>query len=1106
MSLIKVSCSNGRLIVDKGLITKIEETWYGDQFDVDEKLTFISESGAKEALKIENARVESKVKPIKYHWPEADRVGLREGYAYDKTLRAHISKKKLVDFAEFNYSTSDGTKITREMDIFFLKKTQFSIFGMNTVITVEGGESGKKGTLQWVLNAQATAGFLKKGLKYAPHPDKIKGSELGADTIWYGDSHHRLATHMQLLASTVYQNNRTKIIEISIPQKENSPNKIEISSKSIEDTAAWKPQKRIFPIIEFSVDVPAGKKENYILEFRFIFIPERNMNDVCFIVPDSEEYWPCAYACAVNLGEKREHFAAMTSFTRRLNVFNPIMWYQEDRPLDPSIYDYLLSLRELDKICLFGVPRIEDIQQLIILLLDRGSELSELDFYIFTKSENLKEIQARKEEIAQRVLIARGKADPGILEIIKNIIKIHAIPDLKNAPLEFRKIFYRQEIISKYDRPSSEYLLVLPDDPCIAAIITPLARYLQCPVLLYSENSFDLEDYKDLIEDFKGKNPLALIIYSKKAPRIAEQLKNFGYTNYAINYDDESELAIKIAQILETLKAFSLGFEGSLRSKSLSSSPDKPTLLSVLMKIDSNTGKKYESFLDKELISEEIHPQDYLKAVLDFSFNHFKEFFKIYYENWGFLEEVVFNSAILCETMADEDETQRRCHLLMAGNYAFYKNAPLIPIRPTTEKLENLCQTSIGEIDNIISSGANPEKSLKKLGKEIHNALITPTIDNFLKILIPNNLPYFTVRSRIPLELIHDGDAFWSLRHGFGRISGLDQNSTALLTNLSVSISPIPKESLKILLIANPTLDLPDASKELVQLRQRLKGFEIETIEGWDAREHDVIMNINQGPNIIHYSGHGYLDPILPLRSGLILTDSRLTALEISHLKLWSNPLIFTNACLSAALGTAFLHAGSCFFVSPLWSVTDFAALEYAYAFYSSIISGWALGEAQKTAKNLVHDLLGGSEDYSHDFTWLAYSCIGDPSYSLIYVKPWEKQAFGEIIYAWHFVKQKSIQCARNKIIKSVFNRILMEVKQLAKESAGDTAFDPILPLLEPLVTSITSATEVNWIPTMKSIVTKLDELDNLAKKIDNLSIQDRVRQLFGMIFIASKI
>ncbi len=1095
----KISCSNGRIIVEKGLITKIEETWYGDQFEVEETLNFISESGSHEPLKFKDATVEPKVKTVKYHWPESDQVGLREGFAYDKTLRAHVSKRKLIDFAELTYSTSGGAEIQRDMDVFYLKKSQFSIFGMNISFKVEGG---KKGKLQWILNAKTTAGFLKKGLKYAPHPEKMKGNELGTQNIWYGESHHRLASHMQLLASTVYQNNRTKIIEISVPQESNSADKIEIISNSVEDTSTWKHQKRVFPTIEFTLD---GTTNQFRLELRFIFIPERNMNDICFIVPDSEEYWPCALASAVNLGEKREHFAAMTSFTRRLNVFNPIMWYTENEPLDSSIYDYLLSLRELDKICLFGVPRIEDIQQLIILLLDRGSELTELDFYIFTKLENFKELQARKEEIAKRVTLGREKVDPGILEVIKNIIKIHAIPNLKNAPMEFRKIFYRQEIISKHDRPASEYLLVIPDDPCVAAIINPLARYLQAPVILYSESGSELQDYKELIEDFKGKSPLALIFSSKSMSKIADQLKALGYTDYAINYADEFDLAIKIAKIMETLKAFSLGFEGSLQAKSLSSSPDKPTLLSVLTKIDSNTAKLYENFLNKELVGEEIHSPDYLKVVIDFSFKFFKEFIQVYYENWGFLEQVVFNSVILCESMVEENKKQRRCNLLMAGNYAFYKNGPLIPIRPTSERLETLAQGFIESIDGVIAGGLNPYKPLKEFGIELHEALITPAINDFLAILTPTNIAYFTIRSGIPIELIHDNNIFWSLKYGFGRISGLDQNSTALLANLSVSISAIPKERLKILLIANPTLDLPDASKELVQLRQRLKGFEIETIEGWDAREHDVIMNINRGPNIIHYSGHGYLDPMLPRRSGLILTDSRLTALEISHLKLWSNPLIFTNACLSAALGTAFLRAGSCFFVSPLWSVSDFAALEYAYAFYSSIISGWALGEAQLIAKNLVFNLLSRTEEYGSDFTWLAYSCIGDPSYSLIYVKPWEKQAFGEIIYAWHFVSRKSVSCAREKVIKKIFERILLEVKQLATE-AKDAAFDQIFPVLEPLVTSITSATQANWQSTMESAVNKLDKLDDLGKKIDNLNIQDRVRQLFGMIFIAAKV
>jgi len=162
--MTQVSCSNGRVIVDKGLIKKIEETWYGDQFNIEETLSFISEDGSQEFLKFENERVEPKIKSVKYHWPETDSTGIREGYAYDQTLRAHVSAKKLVDFAEFSYSTEDGSKFKRNIEVFFLKKTQFSIFGINTVVKVDGGENGKKGTFQWVLNTRTTAGFLKKGL------------------------------------------------------------------------------------------------------------------------------------------------------------------------------------------------------------------------------------------------------------------------------------------------------------------------------------------------------------------------------------------------------------------------------------------------------------------------------------------------------------------------------------------------------------------------------------------------------------------------------------------------------------------------------------------------------------------------------------------------------------------------------------------------------------------------------------------------------------------------------------------------------------------------------------------------------------------------------
>ncbi len=552
-------------------------------------------------------------------------------------------------------------------------------------------------------------------------------------------------------------------------------------------------------------------------------------------------------------------------------------------------------------------------------------------------------------------------------------------------------------------------------------------------------------------------------------------------------------------KFLKHLK-FSTGFELSLQQRA----EQQVEFRLILQQIDTNIGKIFQTFLEQEMSSTQVNPTEYFNTILDCARKHFDKLISAIYEKWGHLEEVVFNSAVICEKMAEQEPVKRRCYLLMAGNYAFYRNAPLFPIKPTSEELELKCRNFYEELDNLIGSGANPAKPLMNFGKELFNQLIPLSISGFLRTIVPNTIPYFTVWS-VPLELIIDGHSIWSLYFGMGRMSGLDQFSTALLTNLAVSLAPVPKESLKILLIANPTLDLPDASKELVQLTQRLTDFEIETIEGWNARERNVIMSINRGPNIIHYSGHGYLDPILSMRSGLILTDSRLTAFEISHLKLWTNPLVFTNACLSAALGTAFLHGGACFFVSPLWSVTDFGALEYAYTFYSAIVSGWSLGDAQKIAKIGVSNLLYMSREFAQDFTWLAYSCIGDPAYSLIYTKPWEKHVFGELIYASDFVRPKSLACARMKVVKPTFSKILKEIKSLAVKT-GDSAFQPIIKPLENFVESLTGINMDNWQKYMEKIVGQLESLDNLAIKIDNLDIQDRVRQLLRMTDKAAKI
>ncbi len=142
-----------------------------------------------------------------------------------------------------------------------------------------------------------------------------------------------------------------------------------------------------------------------------------------------------------------------------------------------------------------------------------------------------------------------------------------------------------------------------------------------------------------------------------------------------------------------------------------------------------------------------------------------------------------------------------------------------------------------------------------------------------------------------------------------------------------------------------------------------------------------------QDLGLLHFTGHGEIDPEQPNASGFWLVDGR--ALKPRDLygrirtRLRQNrPLVFFNACHVARLSWSLTQLGGWAqrfvydcgcgaFVGPQWTVGDEDATAFAKAFYEALKRGMTLGGAAHEARRALP---------AHSLGRLAYSFYGHPN------------------------------------------------------------------------------------------------------------------------------
>lgn len=203
---------------------------------------------------------------------------------------------------------------------------------------------------------------------------------------------------------------------------------------------------------------------------------------------------------------------------------------------------------------------------------------------------------------------------------------------------------------------------------------------------------------------------------------------------------------------------------------------------------------------------------------------------------------------------------------------------------------------------------------------------------------------------------------------------------------------------LRVLLVVNPTEDLPGAQKE----GQRVRGFfekrpdvELRILERKAATRRALLDELASGRHdLVHYAGHAFFDADVRARSGLLCAgEDVLSGTDIGALGNLPQ-LVFFNACESGrtrerstlpgkkavqpakekgervAPAEAFLRGGIANFIGTYWPVGDDAADVFSSSFYTRLLEGASVGAAIKAARAAVRE--------TNSVDWSDYIHYGD--------------------------------------------------------------------------------------------------------------------------------
>lgn len=316
--------------------------------------------------------------------------------------------------------------------------------------------------------------------------------------------------------------------------------------------------------------------------------------------------------------------------------------------------------------------------------------------------------------------------------------------------------------------------------------------------------------------------------------------------------------------------------------------------------------------------------------------------------------------------------------------------------------IQDIKQVDHRELDahlKRIESTAFNFASVPAFGRELGRMVLPRSILSALKNLADHHLVIVNdaITSRIPWETLHLDDWAPAAEQGLTR--------RYLAENMSVAKWLEERRQgprLSLLLIVNPTGDLPGAEKEGDRIRayvQQNPSIELTELARNQATHQRLKAEFSSGKyDAVHYAGHAFFDSEQRSRSGILCADRRVLSgadlAALSHLP----SLVFFNACEAArvrgrvrnqrptptiqerihrnvSFAEAYLRGGVANFIGTYWPVGDEAAEQFADSFYRDILEGKSLDECLGNARRMIKE--------SKSVDWADYIHYGDPGFQL---------------------------------------------------------------------------------------------------------------------------
>jgi tetratricopeptide (TPR) repeat protein len=286
--------------------------------------------------------------------------------------------------------------------------------------------------------------------------------------------------------------------------------------------------------------------------------------------------------------------------------------------------------------------------------------------------------------------------------------------------------------------------------------------------------------------------------------------------------------------------------------------------------------------------------------------------------------------------------------------------------------------------------GAAP-RALERVGGLVFSHLLTEPARQRLRAAAGPADLYLRLDEQlvhVPWELCHDGRDFLVTKFRLGR---------QVITSQRLPDPAAGRASgarLRVLLVADPTESLPQASAEAEQLCALLDsvpGVDVTLLGGRSVRRIPLLGAL-QEHDVVHFAGHSHYDAVAPSRSGWRLAEGLLTAGELAKLR--PPPLlVFSNSCEAGTtapwrgghgyeghafgIGSAFLLSGARNYVGTFWVVHDDESVLFAISCYRALAGGASLGEALLRARHAVI-----AERGWESLTWAGYLLYGDPAFT----------------------------------------------------------------------------------------------------------------------------